>query len=339
LDQTQPKELAPAEPTRNRSPRWLKALQGAIAILSVIFILGSLAKDKDVFLQAKEIAWHDIAIIIGILLVYFVLHAYRFVLLIEHHCRCRIPLLEWIRMLVVVRLLNNLVPQMGTIHRGISLKRDFGVSYTDYIAANLFFIWTDTLLNFAIAFILFALGAAQLQLFGLSAGNFLGLSLIVIIIAPFLAQRVLGSFKKPLKIVQKLAEVADQLTRGLGNLRYMLTTTTIAVASFLIMTHVFRILLGAVGAEVDMATLAVFYALYRLTFHINITPGNVGVREIAYGLLCAQAHIGMSKGLLISAELRVLSMIVLVTVGVSVAGRQLVGAWRLARAARRGSSS
>ena len=323
---------ARAEETTHR--RWYKVIQGALAFVSIIFVVWSLAKDKDILLQAKEIAPHQIFLIIAILIVYFVLHAQRFVLLIEQHCRCRIPLLDWMRMLVVVRFMNNLVPQMGSVHRGIALKRDFGVSYTDYIAANLFFIWTDTLLNFLIAFALFYLGSSPLELFGFPAGALLGLAALGILLAPFIGQLLLKSHHQPSKLVRKLAEVADELTRGLREPRYMAATTVIAVLSFLLMTHVFRILLGAIGAEVDLATLAVFYALYRLTFHINVTPGNIGIREIAYGLLCAQAHIGMSKGLLISAELRVLSIIVLITIGISVAGRELVAAWRTSREKR-----
>ena len=323
-----PPETSPSSKT---IPHWYKLVQGTIAAISVIFVVWSLARDKDILLEAKEIAPFDILSIVAILILYFVLHAQRFVLLIEQHCGCRIPLLDWIRMLVVVRFMNNLVLQMGSVHRGIALKRDFGVTYTDYIAANIFFVWSDTLLNFLLAFLLFTLGDTTLELFGLSADTFLGLASAVLIAAPFLAQRLLRALPTPAKIVRKLAEVAEELTRGLRQPRYMAATTAIAIASFLLMTHVFRILLGAIGAEVDFATLAVFYALYRLTFHINVTPGNIGIREIAYGLLCAQAHIGMSKGLLISAELRILSIIVLVTIGLAVAGRELREAWRSTR--------
>jgi hypothetical protein len=78
----------------------------------------------------------------------------------------------------------------------------------------------------------------------------------------------------------------------------------------------------------------VFYALYRLTFHVNITPGNIGIRELAYGLLCAQADVGMSKGILVSAELRILSTVVLLVLGVLLAWRDLQQAWLAVRSRR-----
>lgn len=232
-------------------------------------------------------------------------------------------------MLVVVRFMNNMAPQLGSVYRGITLKRDYGVTYTDYISANLFFVWTDTLLNFVIAAVMLWYFGTELELFGLPGAIFLGGASIGIFVTPLVAHAVLTRLSHPSKVLRKLSQVADELVRGLRDPVYMLAYNAIAVASFLLMAGVFKVLLDAIGAVVPLSTLAVFYALYRLTFHINLTPGNVGIREIAYGLLCAQANIGMSKGLLISAELRVLSIIVLVTVGMAVASRQIFGAWKM----------
>lgn len=326
MNQTSDQTYSLADAGGSAPKQRYRTLQGAIAAISVVFVAWSLLNDKHILLRAKEIPLGDIGVIFTLLVVCFFLHAQRFVLLIEEHCRCRIPLLDWVRMLVVVRFMNNLLPQMGSIHRGIALKRDFGVSYTDYIAANIFFVWTDTVFNFLLALCLFQFSTAQLHLFGLPAATFLALSSATLAVTPFISHWLLRRVRNPSRVLQKLAEVADELIEGLRSPRYMIATTAIAIASFLLMTYVFQILLASIGAYVDLATLSVFYALYRLTFHINVTPGNVGIREIAYGLLCAQANIGMSQGLLIAAEFRVFTIVVLIAVGLAVAGKALRGA-------------
>jgi uncharacterized membrane protein YbhN (UPF0104 family) len=331
-DQLTPDSLSPK--SSNRSPL-IKLVQRCLAIISVCFVVFSLIKDRTILEQARNIPRRDVALILTLLFVYFTLHAQRFVLLIEQHCRCRIPLLDWIRMLVVMRFMNNLVPQMGSVYRGIALKRDYGISYTDFIAANIFFIWTDTILNFLIALIFFLLGTSQLEIFRTSAVNILVLAIIALIAAPFIARALIRKVSSPSRFLSKLGQIVDELFRGIKQPRYIAVTTSIALVSFLLMTEIFQILLAAIGAEIDLATLGVFYALYRLTFHINITPGNVGIREIAYGLLCAGAQIGMSKGLLISAELRILSVIMLTMVGIAVAGREMKEAWRGVRGGRK----
>lgn len=324
----------PESPQQQASPsrkRGVRALQAIVGFISVIFVVLSIAHDKTAITQALSASGEDIACVLALLIAYFVLYSYRFVLLIDKHCGCRIGLLSWIRMLVVVRFMNNMVPQMGSVYRGITLKRDFGVSYTDYIAANIFFIWTDTLLNFVMASGLLWYFNTPLDLFGLPASVALGIGAVALLAGPLIAHLLLARSAHPSKIIKKLAQVSDNLIIGLRDARYMIAINIIAITSFLCMVGVFKILLTTVGAAVPFSTMAVFYALYRLTFHVNITPGNVGIREIAYGLLCAQANIGMAKGLLIAAELRVLSIVVLLIVGASVAGKEILSAWRLAK--------
>jgi len=327
-DQLTPDSLSPKSSQRSTL---IKFVQRFLAIISVCFVIFSLIKDRTILEQAKNIPRRDVGLTLALLTIYFILHAQRFVLLIEQHCRCRIPLLDWIRMLLVMRFMNNVVPQTGSIYRGITLKRDYGISYTDFIAANIFFIWTDTILNFFIALLFFILGTSQLEIFRTSAVNILILGIITLIAAPFTAKALIKRISSPSKFLNKLGQIVDELFRGIKQPRYIAITTSIALVSFLLMTEIFQILLAAIGAEIDLATLGVFYALYRLTFHINITPGNLGIREIAYGLLCAGAQIGMAKGLLISAELRILSVIMLIMVAVAVASRELKEAWKGAR--------
>jgi uncharacterized membrane protein YbhN (UPF0104 family) len=213
----------------------------------------------------------------------------------------------------------------------VHLKKDFGVSYTDYISANLFFILTDTVFNFAIAAVLLIATGNTLSFGGIHASLWLTAGFIGLLALPYLVAYVLSHVRaaqqKPNKIVRVLSEVAQEITASVRDIRYMLLSNMLALASFITMAWVFHLLLQAVDVNLPFGTLAVFYALYRLTFHVNITPGNIGIRELAYGLLCAQADVGMSKGILVSAELRVLSMVVLLVLGGLLAWRDLKNAW------------
>ncbi len=320
-----------APPMKPKGRTEFRALRVTLAVISVAFVVGTLVRDREALVSALSFSGRNILIIFALLILYFISYAYRFVLLIDKHCRCRIDLLTWIRMLVVVRFMNNLVPQMGSVYRGVTLKRDYGVSYTDFISANVFFIWSDTLFNFLLAIILVVAVGAHLELFGMPVEHLLLVAFAAVLIAPFLASKALAYLPQSSKLLGRLAHVNEQLLEGLKDPKYMVVTTAIALVSFGLMGWVFKILLLAVEVDVPISTLAVFYALYRLTFHVNITPGNIGVRELAYGLLCSEAHIGMAKGLLISAELRILSVLVLLIVGTAVSSKQVVSTWRAYR--------
>jgi hypothetical protein len=316
----------------------IKAIKAVLLGASLVAVIYALAHERETFRQAMLISPSRLALIIALLVVYFLIYSYRFVILIEKHCDCRIGLLPWLRMLVVVRFMNNTVPQMGTVYRGVHLKKDFGVSYTDYISANLFFVLTDTVFNFAIAAVLLIATGNTLSFGGIHASLWLFAGFIGLLTLPYVVSYILSHVRaaqqKPNKIIRGLSEVAHEITASVRDLRYMLISNVLAFASFMTMAWVFHLLLQAVEVDLPFGTLAVFYALYRLTFHINITPGNIGIRELAYGLLCAQADVGMSKGILVSAELRVLSMAVLLVLGVLLAWRDLRDAWIAIRSRR-----
>jgi hypothetical protein len=316
----------------------VKGIKWTLLGASLIAIIYALAHERETLRQALLISPSRLALIIALLVVYFLIYSYRFVILIEKHCDCRIGLLPWLRMLIVVRFMNNTVPQMGTVYRGVHLKKDFGVSYTDYISANLFFILTDTIFNFAIAAVLLLVTGNTLSFGGIHASLWLSMGFIALLALPYLVSYILSHVRaaqqKPSKIIKGLSEVAREITVSVRDIRYMLLSNILALASFVTMAWVFHLLLQAVEVDLPFGTLAVFYALYRLTFHVNITPGNIGIRELAYGLLCAQADVGMSKGILVSAELRILSTVVLLVLGVLLAWRDLQQAWLAVRSRR-----
>jgi hypothetical protein len=330
---------AQQEPRTTRpSSALIKRAKWALLGTSLFAIVYAIANERETLRQAFLIAPSRLALIIALLVVYFLIYSYRFVILIEKHCDCRIGLIPWLRMLIVVRFMNNTVPQMGTVYRGVHLKKDFGISYTDYISANLFFILTDTVFNFAIAAVLLIATSNNLSFAGVHASLWLSGAFLGLLSLPYLIAYALShtnvALKTSNKIVRGLSEVAKEIRSSVKDVRYMLLSNLLALASFVTMAWVFHLLLQAVEVDLPFGTLAVFYALYRLTFHVNITPGNIGIRELAYGLLCAQADVGMSKGILVSAELRILSIIVLLVLGVLLAWRDLHQAWDSVRSQR-----
>jgi uncharacterized membrane protein YbhN (UPF0104 family) len=324
---TSPPQPHAPQSLRIRIFKFIKWTLLASSLLAAIYVM---ARERGTLQQALQISPSQLVLIIALLAIYLVIYSYRFLILIEKHCDCRIGLLPWIRMLIVVRLMNNTVPQLGTVYRGVHLKKDFGVSYTDYISANVFFVISDTVFNFAVAALLLMATGNPLSFWGIHASLWLTLALIGLLAAPYIASYIFDrfSFKKvPSKIVQSLSAVARDITQSLRDSRYMLYSNILALSSFVTMALVFHILLQAVSVDLPFATLAVFYALYRVTFHVTITPGNIGIRELAYGLLCAQADVGMSKGILVSAEVRILALLVLLIMGLCLGWRDLRDAW------------
>jgi hypothetical protein len=247
--------------------------------------------------------------------------------------------MKWFQMLVVLRFMNNVVPQMGTVYRGVKLKKDYGISYSDYAAATLFFIWSDSWFNFFLAAALLALSGVQGDLGARINQSTLVASGAIIFVLPFMVTLLLRFFPGLHKFrwSGKSMAIADEFHGAMTDVAYLVKFTGLGLASFFLMAIVFQLLLSTVGATASITTLAIFYALYRLTFHVSLTPGNVGIREVAYGVLCQQASIGMQQGVIVSAELRVLSMATLAILAGLVGGSQLLEALKIKRGPQDGA--
>ena len=63
---------------------------------------------------------------------------------------------------------------------------------------------------------------------------------------------------------------------------------------------------------------------FKLGLIVNITPGNVGAREIVYGALGSSFGLNFSDGIILSTLLRVNSYVVLVSLGLLFGGRTLL---------------
>ena len=57
---------------------------------------------------------------------------------------------------------------------------------------------------------------------------------------------------------------------------------------------------------VSVPVLALFYIILKISTEILITPGNIGPREVAYGVLSESMGIGMGQGIAVSVIIRVL---------------------------------
>ena len=85
---------------------------------------------------------------------------------------------------------------------------------------------------------------------------------------------------------------------------------------FFLMSLVFKMLFLSVGIRIDISGLALFYTLYRITMYVNIIPGNLGLRELMYGVLGEQLNAGMLESMIVSILLRIFSYIALFTIAI-----------------------
>lgn len=269
-----------------------------------------------------------IVLVLVLLLSYYPLQSFRYHLVIEKCSGVGVPVWIWFRIFILGLFLNNFVPQMGNVYRSIRLKREYNVSFTRYISAYLSFAWMDTCLNMMIATLVVVITEPDLQLSGINAIFLLIVLTTTIAISPVLVLKISRLFKLKAKptfwIQSKLSEVFEVTVENLHDQQYILKMLVFGLAAFIQMCLTFYVCFRCFGMHLTLPAMSLFYALFKMSTYLNVTPGNLGIRELAYGILSEQLNIGMAEGILVSAVFRILAYIVLFSLAIMMGGLNLL---------------
>ena len=92
------------------------------------------------------------------------------------------------------------------------------------------------------------------------------------------------------------------------------------VVVFCLVAWIFYVGLESFGIHLNVASLAVFSTLLLVSSHVILTPGNLGVPELAYGYLAHTMSFGVGQAVLVAAIVRVFSYLVLFALAIPMGG-------------------
>ncbi|MBN1757598.1 MAG: flippase-like domain-containing protein [Chitinispirillaceae bacterium] len=268
--------------------------------------------------------------ILLLLVCYYFLHAYRFRIILQKCSNRYLPYREWFRIFILGLFLNNFIPQMGNVYRSILLKRDHDLPITGYVSSYVSFAWMDLCINMILAGTVVSVTNPALRFSGMKVsvtvllfgGAFAVMVLPVVIF--FLGYWFDRKFHRRIRLYDKLSGIVKTTLYNLKDLKYVAAVVALGIIVFFEMSTIFLICFRSLGLHSTWSTMALFYALYKVSIYFNITPGNIGVRELAYGLLSEKLHFGMTEGLLVAAVFRVFVYIALFGFAIPMGGIDLL---------------
>jgi len=307
----------------------LKTILRFIIIIACLVYLGRFFyQNKDTIKIAFKLEIKLILVIIGLQLLYYLLQSYRFQIVIEKCSDRKLPFFPWLKLFVLGRFLNTIFSQTGNVYRSIHLKNDYDISYTKYISVFASIAWLDTCMNLGIAVVVIVIANPAFQIGKFTAWKILTVLSVVFIVVPILSEIILRkiNFKNNYLawVCSKLSEV---LTISVQNLRdpiFLLKFFALGMVIFARTCVIFHLYFRVFDIHVDLPALAVFYALFKLSFFVILTPGNLGVQEVAWGFLSEQMGFGMAEGVLVSAFIRAIGTAVICTLGLVFGGADLI---------------
>ena len=247
------------------------------------------------------------------------IYSWRFKFVLKKCSGRSVPFLSWFKIVVLGRFLGLFVPQAGNIYRSISLKKNFAVSYTQYASSLFSFGWLDTCFNLIYAIIVVLAVKPDLRIGPFGALVWLVVITIAVIVVPIvfeLAFKLLKFKNRHLSWVHsKLAEMLSVSVAAVRDPVYLSKLVVTGIVAFVNALAIFYLCFRSLGISVHLPSLALFYIVSKLSTQIIVTPGNLGIRELAYGILSDQMGIGMAQGMVVSVIIRILSTSIIIVLG------------------------
>ena len=334
--------MDPATPPRDGAPVWrrsgsrawlrraLPLLLFALSIVATVVLVTQRGEDL-ALLRTLDVP--AILVLVVMQAAYLVVQSGRFHVVLVKLADKGVGFWPWLQLFVLGRFLNLFVPQAGNVYRGVEAKRLFGVPYTRFVAAFVNAPWVAMVLNFAIGAVVVSVAQPAARVGVWPLGLLLGLAAIVTALAPFALALLLPLVPQRFRLLAWLhARLSEMLRVTLASLRdgaYLWRVLAWTLAAFVQAVVMLWVCFVAIGVGVGLAEAVAFYVLLQLTTYVALTPGNLGVQELAFAVLATGMGAGAVEGVVVSGLLRVTGVIALLALALPLGGLQAVRASRV----------
>jgi uncharacterized membrane protein YbhN (UPF0104 family) len=300
-------------------PRIKRSLRWAIALLAMAVVVRQLVQDPEPLHRLWNAGPQTVAGMCALVVVNQALMSLRFAQVMHHMGAPSLGFGVWFRLTSVGQMLNLFVPQLGNVYRGVVLKRDHGISYLTWATGLVSFVWLDMVGGMLIAITAIGVIDPQLQFAGLRAVLLLGVSLLTIFFGPILASAVFERLPTRSgllgRVQAKLATLLSTASAAARSPRLMVRFFSLNVVTTIGQTATLWLAFHSVGASMPVSGLLLFQILVKLTSQVVITPGNLGITELAFGALARGSARTVEQGLAVSLLLRAVGSAMVVLLG------------------------
>lgn len=316
-NEVSPRELPPWL-RRVRSLRWV------IAALLIGLAIHLLTLDPAPLRALAHVPPRTLVLIALLIILNQWLMSWRFKLVMNQCAGADLSHLQWFRLTSTGQFLNLFVPQLGHVHRALILKREHALTYSAYVSGLVVFFWFELLASLLLAVFVIAVYDPGFRLGLVPVLPILGAAFAMLLAFPVLLGSVVGRMHLRWPWAERmLARAHSSLVMAratLASSSFVLKFFALNVAVAAGHIAVLALAFDAVGGPLRMERLMLFQVLLKLSNQVVITPGNLGLTELAYGVLAEASASGVQHGIAVALLVRTLGTVVIVALGVALGG-------------------
>jgi uncharacterized protein (TIRG00374 family) len=209
--------------------------------------------------------------------------------------------------------INVFVPHGGGVYRAVMFKKDGNIRYRDGISILVSFGWLNSLVSLGLGIVIVALYKPAMQFQGVPVLLFFILLLLVQVLSiralDLWVQRFHSLRREGLRSIRQMGgDIVERITTVMKNAPLLLKSIILIGLNVGLTIWALYLLFASIGVPADITFLTIYAVTIRLSSVIELTPGNLGVREFVFGLLSSGMGQGAAQGIAISMMWRLITV-------------------------------
>lgn len=291
--------------TRSHLLRVISTVAGVVGFTVALVLTFS---DPTARQLVGELTIAAVLVLLGLQGLRVLLESLRYRMVLPDRYRTVIPLSTWHWVFAVGRLLNMVVPQMGTAYRATHLRLGHGLPVASFIGTTFVITWLGngfaTLASGVIVVTENVTAGVALMAFG--AGVIAAVSLLLPRLGEWIRSRGEQSSGRLIRLAQGVLDGSTDLRRR-RRLTLMLVMSMVSQVLGLVTYGAVCVILGV---EDPWLVAAVLFAALTVASTVSLTPGGLGISEAVAGLTGSLLGLGAGVGVLISLVMRITGTVI-----------------------------
>lgn len=299
-----------------------------IAVACILLVGYFLISERESLALIVRLEWMPLGALLGIHAVYSLVQSNQYRLALERCTGRRVSFKAWFEIYIVGRVMNLLVPQSGNVYRSVRLKRDYAIAHTLYVSVYLSYAWMSTCLNLAVATAVMGALSSEFTVETERIATTIILALIAFSCGPIVIYWIVKNLPRTqgrlFWIHERITLMLRTAIDSIKDVTFLLKFFGHGLVLLVLAGVAFYLAFLSIDVGISPFAVIVFYAILQLGSFVQITPGNWGVQELAFGLVAEGLALGMSEGILVSLVVRVTGYLALFGLGFLLRGTQIL---------------
>jgi|GEM_PF-92169 len=302
--------------------RWISKIKKIFFLLILSLLVIYVVKNHEEFRFIFSLQAVYLLPVLVILSGGLVLTGYHFYLVLTFISR-PISFFTAFKYFILGGFINKFVPHGGGLFRLVMLKKDVDISYRDSLSTLISYGWLNALISVASGTLIIGFYDPLSRFRGVPV---LGIFVVVLLVQLLLIPLLLLMVKKfpPVKretssvaqvklpdirsLGQVWGDILQRITVVMKNGPILLKSTVIILLNLGGTIGVIYLLFCSIDKPIGLTSAAILAVTMRLSSIVELTPGNLGIREFLLGFLAEGLGQGMAPGMTISMIWRLIGI-------------------------------